>query len=282
MRDHEYADAPPEGTLRILCIGDSVTYAQPTPLESTFVKRLESSLNSRGESTFEVLNGGVSGYNACQEEAFLRNVGAAYHPRVVIWQYCPNDVDDPWYPYGTAGAGFTPIPRSWKRTLRERTVLWNFLRVQFYGAMHLLGVMPNDSSGEGYALRIFSLYGNGERARRDRARACILNARERIRESGGEMVLVAFPFAMQVARRPEFPDVPQRDVAARCRDAGIPFLDLLPNFARETGPTLFAEADFIHLSDKGHEVAALAIEGELTRLGIVSDHASSRAAGGAH
>jgi hypothetical protein len=96
------------------------------------------------------------------------------------------------------------------------------------------------------------------------------------------MLLVAFPFAMQVTGPPEFPDVPQRDVAARCRDAGIPFLDLLPIFARETGPTLFAEADFIHLSDKGHEVAARAIEDELTRLGIVSDHASSRAAGGAH
>ncbi len=270
LRDHEYADDPAEGTVRILCIGDSITYAQSTPLESTFVKRLESSLNSRGESTFEVLNGGVSGYNACQEEAFLRNVGAAYHPRVVIWHYCLNDVDDPWYPYGPAGEGFTPIPQSWKRTLRERTVLWHFLRVQLYGAMHLLGLMPNDSSGEGYARRIFSLYGDGERARGDRAWGCILNAREQIRGSGGEMLLVAFPFAMQVTGRPDFPDLPQRDMAARCREAGIPFLDLLPVFTRETGPTLFAESDFTHLSDKGHEVSARAIEDELTRLGIIS------------
>ena len=130
LRDHEYADVPPAGTVRILCIGDSVTFSQPTSLESTFAKRLESSLNARGEATFEVLNGGVAGYNACQEEAFLRDVGAAYHPQLVIWQYCPNDVDDPWYPYGAAGAGMMPIPQSWKRTLRERTVLWSFLRAQ--------------------------------------------------------------------------------------------------------------------------------------------------------
>ena len=141
--------------------------------------------------------------------------------------------------------------------------------------MHLLGLMPSDSSGDAYARRILSLYSDEQRARRERAWACILSAREAIRQSGGEVLLVAFPFEMQVAGRPEFPDLPQRDTADRCHDAGIPFLDLLPIFARARSTTLFAESDFIHLSDRGHEVAARAIEEELRRLGMIADRPSS-------
>jgi len=266
LRDRDYSDRPGPGVTRILSVGDSITFGQTMSLEQTFPKRIESSLNARAEaSRFEVLNGGVSGYNACQEEAFFRNVGSAYHPHLVIWEYCLNDVDDPWDPYRSSGAGYVPLPASWKRSLSDHLVLWNFLKAQLYAAVSGESLAARGKSNEWYARRIFALYDEKERSRRDGAWQCILRARDEMMQSGIEMLLVAFPFEMQAVRDSGYSDAPQREIARRCAEAGLACLDLLPTFARTDAAALFLSNDFIHLSDEGHRVTATAIERELSR-----------------
>ena len=265
LRDRDYPDRREPGVTRILSVGDSITIGQAISLEQTFPKRLEASLNARAEgSRFEVLNGGVSGYNACQEEAFFRDVAAAYHPDLVIWEYCLNDVDDPYDPYPSGRTGYVPLPLSWKRALGDHLVLWNFLKAQLHAALSGESSGARGTSNDWYARRIFALYDEKERS--DRAWQCILRARDEMKRSGTEMLLVAFPFAIQTVPSSGYSDAPQREIERRCREARLLCLDLLPTFERGDAAALFLANDFIHLSDEGHRVAAAAIEQELSRL----------------
>nr|HPJ72144.1 GDSL-type esterase/lipase family protein [bacterium] len=86
-------DARPPRTLRVICIGDSVTMGVFLEDDETYCSQLEELLNRenvRGRS-WEVLNFGVLGYNTINEVELLKEKGLAYHPDVVILQYCFND-----------------------------------------------------------------------------------------------------------------------------------------------------------------------------------------------
>jgi lysophospholipase L1-like esterase len=256
LRDEEFPEHAAAGTLRLLVVGDSVAYGETIPADATFPKRLQESLN-RGAPPgrrYEVINGGISGYNACQEEAFFRDIGAAYHADVVIWEYCLNDVMEAWDPFGSGNMGFVGLPVSWKRALRQNLVLWNFARVHAY---ELLGAARNDSTDEGYARRVFDLYGPSGEPLRQKAWGCIERGRADIRTSGARMLMAVFPFRQQLS--PGWFDAsPQQDVARRAASLGIESLDLLPEF-EHADEDPFASPDFIHLSKAGHQRAAEAI-----------------------
>jgi lysophospholipase L1-like esterase len=264
LRDKEYPDRTAPGVKRLLFIGDSITFAQSAPLEATFVKRVEALLRPR--RTVEALNAGVPGYNACDEAAFYHDIGASYHPDIVVWQYCLNDVDDPWRPFSDQAKGWVPLPASWKHTLSDRLVLWGFLRAQMYGFSHLLGLMPVDTSDLTYARHVLDLYSDAQAPRRDAAWECIRRARKEILAAGGSLLMVIVPLAMQASGDHGFSDAPQRDVERRCREEGIVCLDLLSEFSLKGGWDLFARPDFIHLSERGHEVTAAAIAEEVSKL----------------
>jgi lysophospholipase L1-like esterase len=265
IRDREYPDRPSRGVKRLLCVGDSIAYAQVTRLERTFPKRLEADLNTSGGGTrYEVINGGVAGYNACQEEAFYRDVGSSYHPDLVVWQYCLNDPEEARDPMAPSGL----MPPSWERALRDRLVLWSFLRVEYRGVMQMTGLMDRrwDASDPAYARRVFDMYGEAGRKQLDAAWACVARASRAIREDGADVLLVVFPFAMQMAGGLEATDEPQREIEGRCRRDDIACLDLLPAFRDSGDRGLYLTPDFVHLSDAGHQAAADAIAREVPRM----------------
>ncbi|MFH1655711.1 MAG: hypothetical protein ABH954_03780 [Candidatus Omnitrophota bacterium] len=98
FRDKEYPLEKPEGTFRIVVIGDSVTFAKGFKSEETLPKILEAKLNtSCPEKKFEVLNMGTEGYNSIQELEMLKTKGLKYNPDLVFIYYCLNDPDYPEY-----------------------------------------------------------------------------------------------------------------------------------------------------------------------------------------
>ncbi len=93
-RDREYPVASPEGTFRIVCVGDSICYGYGVKRKECFSTRLEDLLNRlplQGPLKFEVLNLGVPGYNATQVIEYLRSRGLDYQPDLVMYAYCLND-----------------------------------------------------------------------------------------------------------------------------------------------------------------------------------------------
>lgn len=96
LRDYEYTIEKPPGTRRIIFLGDSFTFGMGVRIEDTYVKQLEDILSSSSSSgRWEVMNLGLSGFNAAQEVEFLVEKGLKYKPDIVVVVYFFNDPDCP-------------------------------------------------------------------------------------------------------------------------------------------------------------------------------------------
>lgn len=86
--------AKPEGTVRIVVIGDSRSMAEGVPFEELYSRRLEALLNeAHPETRYEVINGGVSGYSSHQGRVLLEEKLLAYQPDYVTVLFGINDQD---------------------------------------------------------------------------------------------------------------------------------------------------------------------------------------------
>ena len=79
LRDDETSYEKPEGTYRIVLLGDSRTFGYGVPIEKHFSRLLEGYFRD-----VEVINMGVSGYGVDQELLYLRSAGLQYAPDLVI------------------------------------------------------------------------------------------------------------------------------------------------------------------------------------------------------
>jgi hypothetical protein len=90
--------AKPEGTYRILVLGDSTTFGWGVPVEKPYAKLLEQKLNENlrpgGPKRFEVMNTGVGNYNTAQEVAYFKERGRLYKPDMVILGFFTNDAEE--------------------------------------------------------------------------------------------------------------------------------------------------------------------------------------------
>jgi len=70
-----------DGTYRILCVGDSITFGFSVDQEAPFARRLEELLRTRYPSRpIEVVNAGVPGWSWVQGRRFLERDGLALRP----------------------------------------------------------------------------------------------------------------------------------------------------------------------------------------------------------
>ena len=97
-RDHDYPEAKPPGTTRILFLGDSFVAGFEVPLDSTFHKRLERRLNADAETArhYEVIALGQPGLGTTQEDRVYETWGRRYDPDVVAVLFILNDWSDNW------------------------------------------------------------------------------------------------------------------------------------------------------------------------------------------
>jgi hypothetical protein len=91
----EYSLDKPPGTVRILVLGDSVTFGHGALAETTYPYLLEQRLKQwRPQVNWQVWNLGVPGYNTRQELAYLERVGPRFRPDLVIVGFFENDLVD--------------------------------------------------------------------------------------------------------------------------------------------------------------------------------------------
>ena len=92
FRDREYPMIPLAGTVRILCLGDSLTFGDGVAVDDTYTKQLETILNERGGHKYEVINTGVPSYDTWQEVTFFKTKGVKFEPRIVVLGFYGNDI----------------------------------------------------------------------------------------------------------------------------------------------------------------------------------------------
>lgn len=217
LRDGEYPPAPAPGTLRILMLGDSVTFGPGVRPEETFSKVLERRLAAgQPDRRVEVLNGGVVGYNTIQEHTLFREVGRGYQPTLVVLTFLVNDLLDTFsifdHQYDPGGA-LAPI----KLWLRRESHLYRLVQNTYWqvaGDARRVGPPPEPVR---------------PRARLEERQAEMLALRDAVTAAGGQFFMALYPdnLADLVSPAPDGASRTMREeMLAFTARAGIPALDL--------------------------------------------------------
>ncbi len=87
-----YAIPKPEGTFRILALGDSVTHGPGAGPDEKFVRQMEVKIQEKlHERRVEVINGGTDDYGTEQELIWLQERGLRFEPDVILLTVYMND-----------------------------------------------------------------------------------------------------------------------------------------------------------------------------------------------
>jgi lysophospholipase L1-like esterase len=120
--DHVIPRAKPSGELRLLFVGDSVTFGYGVDRDETFVERVERELAARfpGKKV-ECINAGVPGYTLFQGARWLELEGWSYEPDLVVLNFGWNDRAE-W-----EGRSDRERLAAWKRAEPPRWLAWSAL-----------------------------------------------------------------------------------------------------------------------------------------------------------
>jgi lysophospholipase L1-like esterase len=94
-RDSVVRSPKPQGTYRVLALGDSHAFGWAIPERATVAAQFEEALGALTPSVVEVVNAGVPGYSAYQEAAWLEAHGADFEPDCVVVLFVANDMGLP-------------------------------------------------------------------------------------------------------------------------------------------------------------------------------------------
>lgn len=292
FHDTEHAFEKPDGTFRIVVLGDSFTEALQVPLDKAFHKVLESKLNKAMDFPVEVISFGISGAGAEEDNKLLRAYGSRYQPDLVIMEFLSNDLID--------DSPAMRIENKNQMKLREKYI------PRLYDAYHRYLLVKGSRFNQILALKLARLYISRQSSKYSsydkygfihlstlifaeefaemwekpwrRTEKFILNTRNLCKENGAEMVLVSFPEFWRLGRIPEIEmklkamdseamkyrwdfDKTDRVLTGFCHEKKINFLSLLPVFRHEhqqKKKRLHYVYD-MHLNEYGHEVAAQAV-----------------------
>jgi len=96
FRGERIAKEKPEGTVRIVGLGDSQMFGWGVKDDETYLAILSALLNEHvGACTWEIVNTAVPGYNTVMELETLKVKGLAYEPDFVVVGFIPNDLNLP-------------------------------------------------------------------------------------------------------------------------------------------------------------------------------------------
>jgi lysophospholipase L1-like esterase len=296
LRDRELAVPKPAGTVRILGVGDSVTFGYGVRLEETYLKVMEARLNAgaRGGVRYEVVNAGVEERGLDGYYHALRALAPALEADLVVIGIVLNDIqryDDLERPAGPRDAALDGgLARRVHGVLLRRSHLYFASVLAARSLLYRLHVLD-----------IADLYGSPLRAVRQddaplaRAWASSLHVLERLvalsRALGIRLVLVVFPVEVQldagsIARyRTDYgvtvpaqalDGEPQRRLLAFGAAHDVPVIDLMPALRRVGGGDLYLRTglirfDPVHPSLRGHRIVGEAIHRALVERGLLRE-----------
>lgn len=285
LRDREYRIPKPEGVLRIMVLGDSVTFGEGVGRAEAFPKRLEQRLRQHRERA-EVLNTGVNAYTAYNEVQYYLSEGRKFQPDVVLVAFVMNDVANPrlhWrifpdnaFVHIPDAAIPDPLDDEQRIAQAVRTPETWLAHEQRSHAINLRGEpdarghrWPVFLTGEdSLSIHVLMDYDSPEWRWLRRQYSSLDEA---VRADGAWLGILVVPLAYQL--QDGYPYEPQRLFERFCRERSIVCFDPLAAFRGYKGPPLFrgnesGVEDIWHLSPEGHEFLALQLEAFLSsRLG---------------
>ncbi|MEM6676188.1 MAG: GDSL-type esterase/lipase family protein [Planctomycetota bacterium] len=273
FRDRERERAKPDGTFRILGLGDSFTYGAGVDEDQTYLAQLERALTARAQRgrAIEIVRAGVPRFFTGPERLLYEHDGAAMDPDLVLLGFVPNDVVDT-----AVGANRVRVTADGRLISTELAAVferfggasrWMYERSQL-ARLALRAWLRRTRTHAEAAPRLGDVYlsdGPLEAAWLEVERELTRLART-TRDDGVPLVVVHLP------QRPPWPEdrsyVPGR-LARWARSEGVAFVDTLPALREEARhDDLYWPIDG-HPRARGHGVFAEVLAKELAQRGLV-------------
>ena len=262
LRGPEAETRPRTGVHRVLVLGDSVVFGLGLAEDEAVPAVLGRRLDAANAGAYEVLNGGVPGYDAVAEARQLEAWGLALEPEIVVVGTSLNDYD--------VAPQYSPLGILMRKELDRRTPdlvdrseFLTLLRWLAGGLRGRLGdklvarLPPGDDPGLARLVEQIHLrfYHRPDPAEWERLRTAYREFGRLAGEHHLRLLVAIFPEGYQVGR-PDPDLTPQRSLLELCAEVHLRCLDLQPTFAA-AGGELFLDVQ--HPNARGHAVAAGAI-----------------------
>jgi len=248
-RDEEVSQVKPDGTFRVLVLGDSFTAGDGVLQEQTYPEVLEDLLNERyqGITRFEVLNTSVQGTGTYDQWHVLQEQGLPFSPDMVLVGMYLNDTQTIGVQHLGAEGANNVLPHvhysqplyllKWIESLRYTRQSYRE-SIDMYEALWDAGQNPQGLSEWNEAMSSFGAL------QRDR----------------GLPVLVAlFPWLNMLDDSYPFGEIHTR-IRLTAQDSGIEIMDLFPVFSTlDPMPPIWVHESDHHPSIELHRVAAGAL-----------------------
>jgi hypothetical protein len=265
IRDNRVITTKPEGTVRLVFLGDSFTFGEGVRDDDTYPAQTAYLLQQHYPTPsphFESFNLGVGGYNTSQSLLLLERIGLDALPDCVVLGYVLNDAEPPLFqrdpktgrPYRAArpveeGAGDPRPPESWLYRLRTARAVWQVLanrRLTQQTLAHYREIYDENSPGWQESRRAL---GKIIKHCADRHVPCYV---------------LLFPVLYQLDDQYPFLAIHEQ-IRAEVTDTSALFIDLFPRLKGQRAEDLWVHPSDHHPNEKVHRIAAEALCEELLK-----------------
>ncbi len=276
----------PEDTLRIVVLGDSVSYGSGVDDKDTFPRILEGLL--RTQKKIEVINAGVRGYTTYNEARYFRDRLLEFSPDLVILQTCMNDITNPsWHWNAVSSIQLTPpddaYPNSELKnlslpgktifnTIAKKSLLYAIGRIAYLkfkkiGVEKKIGIATDGKFWPTYITaesdQTLLPYLEYQSVEWVWLRKQLDLALDVAKTKSIPLALLIVPLSFELD--PNYPFNPKANFLRYCRESGIPCLNLIENFKGENPSKFYLMsstsklpnlADVWHFNAEGHKITA--------------------------
>jgi hypothetical protein len=236
FRDEEIPLKKPEGELRVLVLGDSITWGDYLQAEDVYVERIEHYLEQAlPERTVQVINAGVGDIGLKEEIGILEEKGLSVEPDIVLIGFYMNDSRPPQGFAGEIGGRgwlrqHSALAEALYRNLKLKQYIKREGRSRFQW-MYDMGDLDVKGDREQFLELAKSAEFDWGAAWQPESwrtvRSLLKDILSLARSHDFEVAVAIHPVSLQISA--DFlEDTPQREMRALCEDLGISCVDLLP------------------------------------------------------
>jgi hypothetical protein len=247
-------------------IGDSYASCASIEMKACWVELLER------ETGHDFANLGVVGYSPQQERRMLARYGLPLQPKLVLWVFFPNDLNDAWR-FDQFGSGAAREGRFWQNPvttwLARNSVVYNIGAFFWYNRALFFNLTQTDESNAPRDSNLVWWLTYTDLSIPEVADGFALTQREILaarqetlaQNSATKFVVIIFPYREQVyAPAALQPQLDQLNLALAdfCRQQSLTCVDLTPALrekAKQATEPIYYRKD-IHLNRRGNEIAA--------------------------
>jgi hypothetical protein len=276
FRGEEFTARKDENSVRIIMLGDSITYGSFVKRSETFSDVLEKTLIAKSRllplpKRYEVMNFGIPGYNIVSEIEVLKVFGLKYKPDIVVLNYFWNDNEAYSFNYWNflQRHDIAPAEKNWAyqyylnpdRFRWKRLFLKSHLFAYFWALTHNLRESFLEFNNIEY-----------EKYKNDIVRDKLIDLRQMGVDNNFKVLICMHPI-LDYDRNEPHPNYAKTKKIAE--ELEISCFDLTRYYTKQSADPrkfLVTEKDTYHPNPAGHRLIAHSLQSELEKAGYIGKY----------